>query len=447
MADFVIKPQQHRTKGAVPKKALAGVVILFAVVLVGMYVVSNDVEAPGEADAQAVATISSPENVLAQTAGSPQTVQEAEENQRRDAEAARRAALNPPANTASNPAMQAPAVNVPLGAGGLPPYGVATGGQPVGTLQGNVGSDNAADPNQIRAAQELTRRTTDSLVFDETRLEGGGKGASPAAAANDAVQAGLRQVAQGGGESDSMSQALNWAEKMMTTQGAASAPSQGNPQEAWAQRVSEASASRRAQALYPTPAVAPLMLAQGTLIPAVTTRPLNTDVPGAITAQVSMDVYDSQTASKLLIPKGAVLYGAYNNSVGFGQTRAQFAFTRLRMPDNSTYELPGATAYDQMGQAGVEASVDRHFLTTFGSALLIGVLADRVTKTSAVPQTSAYGTGGVSATGQVFVDIAKTELERYKSTPATQKLPAATRINVEVAADMVFPSVYRGPRF
>jgi type IV secretion system protein VirB10 len=144
----------------------------------------------------------------------------------------------------------------------------------------------------------------------------------------------------------------------------------------------------------------------------------------------------------LLLPKGALLVGAYNSDVKQGQSRLQFAFTKLKMPDGATFDLPGATGSDAAGQAGVTGDVDRHFFRSFGAALLLGVLADRVTRIAALPNGGTGGQGGVSATGQVFVDTARAELERHKAIPPTVTIEEGSRINVEVVRDMGFPSVY-----
>lgn len=441
MSDFVVKPQQHRTKGAVPKRAIAGVLMLGLCGMVVAYVLSNNTQEVKTADANAVAAISSPESVRAQQSGSPRSVDEAADAQRAAAEAERRRDEVERANRALQ------AASSPQQGGAAVPRAVLAGATSTVAPPPGASSGQGEDGGQIRAAQEVSRRNERAMVVDYTAGDGdNARPSSSTAGAANVVGEVVRQVAQRSGGEEAINQAMALAERMMP-QSAASAPAQMNSQEAWAQRVSDEATAKRPQAIYPTPAVARLLLNQGSLIPAVTTRALNTDAPGKVTARVFMDVYDSQTASKLLIPKGAVLTGTYNNTTSLGQNRVQVVFTRLRMPDNSTYELPGADGYDQSGQAGLEGTVDRHFLTTVGSALLIGWLADRATKPSAVPQSGAFGTGGLSATGQVFVDVARAELERYKSTPATHKLPPATRINVEVAADMVFPSVYKGPRF
>jgi type IV secretory pathway VirB10-like protein len=52
----------------------------------------------------------------------------------------------------------------------------------------------------------------------------------------------------------------------------------------------------------------------GTVIPAVMIGGINSDVPGMIVGQVAENVYHTATGRYLLIPQGAKLVGAYDNS-------------------------------------------------------------------------------------------------------------------------------------
>lgn len=434
MGQLLIEPQEYRAKGAVPRKALAAIVVVLLGVAINLYLLNTDMTETKSADQQAVATISSAQNVLAQQSGSPRSVEEAEEAQRREA-----AAIE-----AARAAQAAAAASAASGTGSATSMAGGGAARVLPDMNGQAGRRNEGESaEQILAAQDVARRNAPSTAFD---FGSDGAAAATGTAAADAAQrpAGGQGPRAYAAAEEAMDRAMRAADRLMPAE---AAPSARSAQDAWAQQVSTGPTQARPAALYPAPATAPLMLTQGTLIPAVLTRPLNTDAPGTITAQVSMDVYDSRTARHLLIPKGARLVGPYNNNVAFGQRRIQFAFTRLRMPDDSTYEMPGATGYDQAGVAGAAGNVDRHYLTTFGSALLIGWIADRVTKPSAMPQAGVLGGGGLSATGQVFVDTARTELERYKSTPNTITLPFGERVNVEVVADMVFAAPYKGPRF
>ena len=65
----------------------------------------------------------------------------------------------------------------------------------------------------------------------------------------------------------------------------------------------------------------PYEVREGTLIEAFLITAIHSDLPGAVLAQVSRNVYDSQTQQALLIPKGTRLVGTYDSQVALGQGR------------------------------------------------------------------------------------------------------------------------------
>jgi len=70
-----------------------------------------------------------------------------------------------------------------------------------------------------------------------------------------------------------------------------------------------------------TPA-SPYQVMAGSIIAASLVTGLNSDLPGAVVAQVTENVYDSVTDRTLLIPQGARLIGTYDSVIAFGQSRA-----------------------------------------------------------------------------------------------------------------------------
>jgi len=113
----------------------------------------------------------------------------------------------------------------------------------------------------------------------------------------------------------------------------------------------------------------------GTIIPAVMLSGINSDLPGMITAQVSLNVRDTATGRHLLIPQGAKLIGTYDNRVAMGQRRVLVAWHRLQFPDASTLELGTMPGADVGGYAGFGAAVDNHYLRIFGNAFLLSMIS------------------------------------------------------------------------
>lgn len=191
-----------------------------------------------------------------------------------------------------------------------------------------------------------------------------------------------------------------------------------------------------------SPARPGFVLRKGKIIPAVLGRQINSDLPGRIVAYVRENVYDAQ--GNLLIPMGSTLVGQYDSQVKVGQSRVLFAFEDLILPNGYSFRLPAAAGTDMAGAAGMAGDVNNHFFKMFGTSLLIAVLADRTKQPSNVTNIGSSGPG--TAAGQVLTDVSRTILDRNRVIPPTITVDQGTRINVEVAADMVFPAAYRAAR-
>ena len=176
-------------------------------------------------------------------------------------------------------------------------------------------------------------------------------------------------------------------------------------------------------------------LLEGTVIPAVLTRDIVSDLPGTLTAQVTQTVYDSITSKTALICKGAKLIGRYSNDIRTGQSRLLFAFTRLILLNGQSFNLTGFEGSDALGQAGIGGEVDNHFLKIYGASLAIGALSDQVTRQQAVPQ-GAFASS--SATGQIMVQTTREILQRGRESAPTITVARGSLINVEVRQDLVF---------
>ena len=100
----------------------------------------------------------------------------------------------------------------------------------------------------------------------------------------------------------------------------------------------------------------------GTLIPAVLSAGINSDLPGQTTALVRRNVYDSRTGRFLLIPQGSRLVGEYDSRVAFGQNRVFVAWNRLIFPDGRSLDLGGMQGVDLSAAAGLRDKVNSEYL-------------------------------------------------------------------------------------
>lgn len=109
-------------------------------------------------------------------------------------------------------------------------------------------------------------------------------------------------------------------------------------------------------------------VAQGSLLPAVLETAFDSTQAGFARALVSRDVRGFD-GSRVLIPRGSRLIGDYQTQVSPGQNRANIIWSRIIRPDGITIQL-NSPAVDPLGRGGIPASVNNHFFTRLGSALL-----------------------------------------------------------------------------
>lgn len=119
----------------------------------------------------------------------------------------------------------------------------------------------------------------------------------------------------------------------------------------------------------------PYILQAGTVIAGALNTKVSSDLPGQIVGHVTQNVYDSPTGRYLLIPQGSTLFGAYNNSVSFGQQRTQIIWTRLIFPNGESLVLEKLPGGDAAGQSGLSDKVNNHWGQLFKAALVTTLLS------------------------------------------------------------------------
>ncbi|NKQ85644.1 IncP-type conjugal transfer protein TrbI [Rhizobium ruizarguesonis] len=185
-------------------------------------------------------------------------------------------------------------------------------------------------------------------------------------------------------------------------------------------------------------------LKRGSVIPATLITGISSDLPGRITAQTSQNVYDSATGQQLLVPQGAKLFGRYDHKISFGQSRVLVVWTDIIFPNGSTLQLGGMAGTDAEGYGGFQDQVDRHYLQTFGSAVLIALIGTGVDM--AMPESSTEDTAS-DATRRNFADVfgrlAERSVGKNLDVQPTLQIRPGYKFNVLVDQDVVFPGPYR----
>lgn len=185
----------------------------------------------------------------------------------------------------------------------------------------------------------------------------------------------------------------------------------------------------------------------GAVLPAILLTEVNSDLPGDVLAQVTRDVFDSQTQSTLLLPKGAKLIGKYQDQVGVGQDRLLLAWTRIMLPDGRSIALPGLPSQDVSGAGGIDGRVDHHGRRVLGSAALLSLIGAGLQLSQ---PGGGYGPWGAPSTGQVVAGAAGQQLaqvvsqmlQRHVDVAPTVRIAQGTPFNVFLTADLTFPGAY-----
>lgn len=227
--------------------------------------------------------------------------------------------------------------------------------------------------------------------------------------------------------------------------GSPASPSQQTPDARWLAGQGSASES---PILTAKQAPSKNMILQGTVLPAVLITEINSDLPGQLTAQITMDVYDSIRGDHLLIPKGSRLVGQYNNDIRLGQERVMAAFKRLILPNGTYVDLQGMSISDAQGQSGVTGDVDNHFWKMFGPSLFSAGLAYLFQRNQGDSNTTVnvYGSsqqGFTSAAGQILVDTSKKITDRTANIPPTITIKQGYKFNVIASRDIVMSPYVR----
>lgn len=180
------------------------------------------------------------------------------------------------------------------------------------------------------------------------------------------------------------------------------------------------------------------VLHEGSIIPAVLARAVNSDLPGQVELRTTRDVYDSVNARVLVIPRGTRAIGAYNSDVNTGQNRVLVIFHRLIFPDGRTVNLGNAQGADREGASGFSDRVNTHYWKMVGSSALLAAIA-RVAEGNGNTNVTIGGTTDSSsnAPGQIMVDTSKTVLGRYTNLPPTIEIRPGTRVNIVVNKDII----------
>ena len=171
-------------------------------------------------------------------------------------------------------------------------------------------------------------------------------------------------------------------------------------------------------------------LYEGTLVPAVLQTQIDGQFSGPVRAQVIRHVY-SGDRQRVLIPTGTVVLGTAGTVTGPFQDRLAVAFHRMIFPDGRWLTLDFA-GLNRLGETSLKDQVNRHYVSTFGAAGAVGLLAGLSSAGSGAGQFR-------SGTSEQMAMIAVQQITQLLNRPAEVTIRAGHPLNVYLTSDVVFP--------
>ncbi len=180
------------------------------------------------------------------------------------------------------------------------------------------------------------------------------------------------------------------------------------------------------------------LLKKGMTIPCALRTGIDTTLPGFLTCVAISDVYSANGVTKL-VDRGATFFGEQKSAIAQGQARVFVVWNRIDNPSGIFAELD-SPATDEMGYSGIGGHVDDRFWKRFGGAIMLSLIQD--TLSAAVQEREASGQVSVNNTSGASSQMATEALKGTINIPPTITVLPGKIINVMVARDVSFESVY-----
>lgn len=183
------------------------------------------------------------------------------------------------------------------------------------------------------------------------------------------------------------------------------------------------------------------LLKKGTVIPCSLKTGIDTTLPSLVICTATNDVYSANGKTQL-ITRGATIHGEQQSSLQLGQARVFCLWSRIDNPDGTYAELDSPAA-DAMGFGGIGGYVDTHFADRFGAAILVSIIKDASQFALSNLAKNQNQQAVPSNTMNAGSTMAQEVLRSTVNIPPTLIVNPATRVNVIVARDVSFESVYK----
>ena len=186
----------------------------------------------------------------------------------------------------------------------------------------------------------------------------------------------------------------------------------------------------------PDPGPGMEVIDEGSIAEAVLLTEIRADFAGPVQAIVNIPLW-SRDRQRVLVPRGTKALGSAGAVQGWGQSRLAVGFHRLILPSGERVELQ-FQGLSQSGASSLKDRVNRHYLSTFGAAGAVGLVAG-LSQIGAQRPTLATPGDARFVAGQRMGDAAGQVFERYLNRPPTIAIRAGHRVRIYFAADAALP--------
>ena len=180
----------------------------------------------------------------------------------------------------------------------------------------------------------------------------------------------------------------------------------------------------------------------GTVIPVRLLTGINTDVAGQVMAQVLIDVYDTATGTKLLIPQGSKITGSYEKKA-VKNGRVPVTFKQLTLLNGSSWIISeNLVAIDGAGYTGIAGKVHHHT----GQKVSAGAIGSAVAALSSVAagnvsaKNDTYTAGQIAAQGATanLINMTSNLLKESSDIENTVTVEPGYEFNIYVTENLTF---------
>ena len=184
-----------------------------------------------------------------------------------------------------------------------------------------------------------------------------------------------------------------------------------------------------------------LLLTRGTTIPCVLVTKIVTDHAGLTKCQATKDVW-SANGKTVLIERGSVFLGEQTAAMLQGQARVAVRWTQVETPKGVLVDIDSPSA-GKLGASGNAAWVNYHFWQRFGGSIMVSMIGDFSKGLSKrISRKSGSNDFTLEETGDNMDEIAAEAIRNSINIPPTGTINQGTLLNIMVARDVDFSSVY-----